>query len=79
MGLAAAARQRFEFADSRAAIGGVDRQIADERKALAVEAARGERQHQRARARKRNDLNAERVCRCDEPRAGVGHRGQAGF
>ena len=63
----------------RAARSSADRQVADEREALAVQAARGERQQQRARARMGDDGDARGMRRGDQRRARVGHRRQAGF
>ena len=53
--LGRAARQRLQLANPRAAPVGLDRQIADEGKALAVEPAGRQRQQQRTGARQRDD------------------------
>ena len=55
------------------------RQVADEGEALAVQAAGGQRQQQRAGACQRQHRHAGGVGGRDQRAAGVGHRRQAGF
>ncbi len=73
------ATQRFQLADAQGAGGGINRQVADESKILAAQAAGGQRHQQRARPRKRLHGHAQRMRGAHHRAARVGHGGYAGF